>query len=105
MTAIKLRAFEDRAVAFLRRQFPFECATRDEMLLRSWVRKAVSKGADWKFDKGEEVFAWLELMVLLGEGFDTDPRCYWAREILACFEVSAKTRLNAAVEEARRRLA
>lgn len=102
MQAARMRAYEDETIAWLRRSFP-ECEHREEAALRGWVQRAVKNGGPFQYTKAEDVQAWLELMALLGEDFENDPRCAWARTLLSEFETGPRSRLQSAVNEARTR--
>jgi len=93
----------DRAVKYVRRQHPRACASLAESAIRASVETALGKREAFRFDSEETVLAWLDLMYLLGFGFDDDPRCAWARERLADFTLGARTRLLLTVEDARER--
>ncbi|TMA24775.1 MAG: hypothetical protein E6J78_19450 [Deltaproteobacteria bacterium] len=98
------RAFEDRAVARQRATYPEKCATLDEEAIRASFRTALAKRSDYRFDSEETVFAWLDLMYLLGFEFEEAPRCAWAKAILTDFDLGARTRLLLTVERARLQL-
>lgn len=97
------RRFVRRAMAYVRRQHPATCAALDERAIRASVETALEKRAVHRFDSEETVFAYLDLMYLLGFGFDTDPRCEWVRATLNDFDLGARTRLLLLVEQARER--
>ena len=97
------RQFAGRAMAYVRRQYPETCAALDERTIGASIETALEKRATYQFDSEETVFAYLDLMYLLGFDFDADPRCEWVRETLTDFDLGARTRLLFLVEEARAR--
>ena len=101
--AVLERQFVDRAMAYVRHQHPGTCTALDERAIRASIETALKKRATYQFDSEETVFAYLDLMYLLGFDFDADPRCEWVRETLTDFDLGARTRLLFLVEEARAR--
>jgi len=97
------RRFVDRAVAYVNRRYPRACAALDETTIRASVETALQHRATYRFDSEESVFAYLDLMYLLGFDFVRDPRCAWALERLTDFDLGPRTRLLLLVEEAQSR--
>ncbi len=97
------RQFCDRAVAYLRRQYPRVCAALEERSIRASVETALQKHATYRFDSEETLLAYLDLMYLLGFDFDRDPEKEWVRGTLTDFDLGPRTRLLLLVEEARGR--
>jgi hypothetical protein len=93
----------DRAAAYVRGEYPATCAALDEPTIRASVQTALAKGAPYRFESEETIFAYLDLMYLLGFDFDLNPRCAWVRETLTDFDLGARTRLLLLVEQARAR--
>ena len=96
------RQFCDRAVAYLRRQYPQVCSALEESSIRASVETALQKRATYRFDSEETFFAYLDLMYLLGFDFDRDADKEWVRGTLTDFDLGARTRLLL-VDEARER--
>lgn len=101
--AVLERRFADRAMAYVRRQYPGTCAALDERTIRASIETALGKRATYQFDSEETFFAYLDLMYLLGFDFDLNPQCEWVRETLTDFDLGPRTRLLLLVEEARAR--
>ena len=97
------RQFCDRAVAYLRRQYPQVCAALEERSIRASVETALQKRATYRFDSEETFFAYLDLMYLLGFDFDRNPEKERVRGTLTDFDLGARTRLLLLVKEARER--
>jgi hypothetical protein len=85
------RAFFDRAAAVdfvrrsasrVRREFPEDAAAMGEDRLLGLVRSAMERAARYGVDDEHGVDVWLNLMLLLGVAFDTDPQLGWVREVL-----------------------
>jgi hypothetical protein len=93
----------DRAAAHVRRRYPERCAALGDAAVRASVATALEKRAAYRFDSEETLFAWLDLMYLLGSDFDSDPWCGWVHPTLTDFDLGARTRLLWLVEEARAR--
>jgi hypothetical protein len=90
-----------RATAYVHRQHPGKCAALGDEAVHASVATALQKRAPYRFDSEETLFAWLDLMYLLGFEFDTDPWCGWIRPTLTDFDLGARTRLLSLVQEAR----
>jgi hypothetical protein len=101
------RQLAGRAFAYLRRQYPAACAALGDAAVRRSIETALQKRIPYRFESEETVFAWLDLMYLLGLDFDTDPdpRFEWVRQRLTDFDLGARTRLLLLVEEVRADLA
>jgi hypothetical protein len=95
------RQVVQRAAAYVRCQHPERCAALGDAAVRASVATALQKRAPYRFDSEETLFAWLDLMYLLGFEFDTDPWCGWVRPTLTDFDLGARTRLLYLVQEAR----
>ena len=103
LASARQRELENRAIAFLRREFP-EAEALAEQRLRESVDIALRKGETYRFGSEQEVRSYLELMFLLGFDFDEQPRFAWARQTLTDFELGPGTRLEILVDEARARM-
>jgi hypothetical protein len=104
LQAVYERLLADRAVAYVRREHPRTCAALDESAIRASVETALQNRAAYRFDSEETLFAYLDLMYLLGFDFDRDPRSAWAQARLTDFDLGPRTRLLLLVEEARSRV-
>jgi hypothetical protein len=97
MKSARRRAFELVAASQLRKDFPQAAGLADEALV-GLVRTAMSKGEEYDFHSTEDVFAYLELMILLGTTFDENPLY---GETLRDFDLGSRTRLGLLVDQAR----
>jgi len=80
---IMARGFEERMLARVRLVFPKHPVMLGEEQLLLLVRLAVEKARKYTLTTERNVALFLDLMCLLGSGFDTDPQMPWAAEILA----------------------
>ena len=77
------KTFEDRMVAHLRGLSAPPSRMVAEVQLRSMLRLGVARAGARGFTFRGPVRLYLELMLLLGSHFDTDPQYPWCAEILA----------------------
>ena len=77
------RTFEDAMVAHLAAFSPQLHRAVGDAALRSAVQLGMTKAASYGFDQRGPVRLYLELMLLFGSRFDTDPQYPWASEILS----------------------
>ena len=77
-----LRAFESEMAAHLRRFSPPLMATLDEAATCAVVRQGMAQAGGHGLDCRGPVRLYLELMLLFGSHFDTDPQYPWAADCL-----------------------
>lgn len=77
-----LAAFEDEMVLHLGTFSPPLFAATGEQQIRKAIRLGISRAADYGFDHQGPVRLYLEMMLLFGSDFDTDPQYLWVSEIL-----------------------
>ncbi|MFN0106929.1 MAG: hypothetical protein ACKV2U_33150 [Bryobacteraceae bacterium] len=87
LAAATRRGFENEMVVHLAEFSPplFKAAGEDP--LRTAIRLGMSRAAGYGFDERGPVRLYLEMMLLFGSYFDTDPQYTWAAEILTNREV------------------
>lgn len=77
---------EERLAAWLlahvRRCFPAEAGGRDDGELRAAIARALEEARSWGFETDLHLCQFVDLSVVLGGGFDADPRFPWAGEVL-----------------------
>jgi hypothetical protein len=104
-----LRGFEDEMVAHLARFSPALFAVAGEQQTRKAVRLGMERAGGYGFDLRGPVRLYLELMLLFGSAFDTDPQYPWAAEILTdqdtATQMQRAERLYTATLEYRRHVA
>ena len=71
---LALRAFESRMVEHLFGFSPQHCRGIGEAAVRDVVRRGIERAARYAFTQRGPVRFYLELMLLMGSGFDTDPQ-------------------------------
>jgi hypothetical protein len=74
--------FSGAMVEHLRRCFPAQCAGRDDEDLRAFVDRLMTKALRHDIDDRVAVCKLVDVAMVFGEDFDTDPRCPWAAEAL-----------------------
>jgi hypothetical protein len=79
---ISLKRFEDEMVVHSRDFSPRLCEVISEERLRVAIRQAMSRAGGYGFTNRGPVRLFIELMLLFGSDFDTDPQYAWAEEIL-----------------------
>ncbi len=77
-----IRNFEDRMIEHLKKFTPkhFKILTEDDV--RGIVRDGWERAKGHRFTSERSVRFYVELMLMLGSSFDTDPQMPWAAEIL-----------------------
>ncbi|MDE2397627.1 MAG: hypothetical protein KGL43_02055 [Burkholderiales bacterium] len=78
----RARDFEDRALAHLQRWMPRHCNLLGAEPMRRVVRQGLAKARHYGLGAECTVIGYVDLMCLLGSGFDLDPLLPWAAEIL-----------------------
>ncbi len=76
------RAFEERVMARLEQYFPKHFAILGEQNLRSLIQLGRKRAEMHKFTSERNITRYIELICLLGSGFDDDPQMPWAAQIL-----------------------
>lgn len=80
---VEVRRFEDWMVAHLREFFPLQCATLDEGELRECTRSGIASAARYGIRTKRDVCKFIDLMIVLGEDFDSSEPANWASIILS----------------------
>ena len=76
------QGFEDEMTVHLARFSPPLYQTVGEDQMRKAIHLGISKSAEYGFDNRGPVRLYLEMMLLFGSHFDTDPQYTWSAEIL-----------------------
>jgi hypothetical protein len=74
--------FEEWMLAHLRKFFPAQCRAAGESGLQKMIRRGIERAASYRITTQRDVCKYIDLMVVLGSDFDTDPRLSWAKVIL-----------------------
>jgi hypothetical protein len=78
----RLRRFEARLCTLLPQHWPDACRALGEDGLRALVHDGVERARAYGIASEPGVTRFLNVMLALGAGFDSDPRYPWAAEIL-----------------------
>ncbi|MDE2275888.1 MAG: hypothetical protein KGK09_06290 [Burkholderiales bacterium] len=78
----RMREFEDRALAHLQRWMPRHSRLLGPAPMLRLVRRGLARARHHGLHAECTVLGYLDLMCLLGSGFDADPLLPWAAEIL-----------------------
>lgn len=99
------RLFVEQMCVHLRRRFSDECAAMTHAQLVAHVEFTVSAAAKWRLVSPSDVCRFLNLTMIYGAGFDTQPAQRWMRDMLSDTRMAAPgARLLAVYGEALRRL-
>lgn len=77
-----LKNFEDWMVGHLREHFPDPCQALGEAQVREVIRCGNERAEEYGLSTRHEVCLYIDLMFMLGSGFDTDFQLPWAGSIL-----------------------
>jgi hypothetical protein len=108
LMADEVRDFVRRVYRHLCEHFPEECAAAGEQAVRADVRFGIERAESYGLESEVDLVQFIDVQMVFGRGFDTDPRCPWAREILESTTFvdpgdRADRLLEVAVEQAARR--
>ena len=78
----EVQKFEDWTLAHLKRFFPKECAESGEARIRRRIRDGTNRAATYGITSKRDVCKFIDLIMMLGPHFESDPRFPWAMEIL-----------------------
>ncbi len=82
LATITVRSFEDRMIEHLRGLFPNHAEALSESGLREVIQLGIERAAGYGLTAERVVCHYIDLMFLLGSGFDKDLQVPWAGEIL-----------------------
>jgi len=82
-SAVEVRRFEDWMVSHLRRFFPLQCAALAEAELRESIQRGIVRAARYGIRTKRDVCKFIDVMIVLGEDFDSAEAPDWARKILS----------------------
>lgn len=80
---MEVRKFEDWMCTHATKFFPQQCAALGEPQLRELIQYGIARAAAHKITSKRDVCKFIDLMIVFGRDFDTEPRHAWAAEILA----------------------
>jgi hypothetical protein len=76
------KAFEDRMLAHLKKNFPEQYDSLGEPKIRETVQYGTQRAAAYRIVSERDVCKYIDLMILYGRDFDKDPKLPWAQSIL-----------------------
>jgi hypothetical protein len=79
---VELERFVERMRAHLLAFFPEKCELMNAQELGSVIQRGILNAQQYGITSDRDVAGYIDLMILLGEDFDTDPSIPWAGEIL-----------------------
>jgi hypothetical protein len=85
-----MRRFEDEMVAHLRQLAPQHCNAVGEEGLRQVIRTGYQRAIGYGYTNRGPVRLYLDLMIMLGSDFDTDPQYPWAADLLKDTNISGQ---------------
>jgi hypothetical protein len=80
--AEQLRSFEERAVRHARRTLPNDTEGSSDEQLKSRFRREMPKAQSYGLESERQILCFFDAGLMLGEGFDREPRLPWVQEIL-----------------------
>lgn len=92
--------FEERGVAYLRRDPPGDAATQSEEQLRLRIRSCVQRGKRYGLVSEQQVMSFVTATYVVGEDFDTSPDCDWAPRVLRDPRTSGDTKATLLIAHA-----
>jgi hypothetical protein len=82
LAASRRKDFERRLLSHLRKWFPGETAELGETGLLAWISHGQQCAAAYGFVSERDICKYLDLMLVFGQDFDTDPKHAWASAFL-----------------------
>ena len=79
---VSLKQFADSMVKHIREFFPEQYDALGEPIVRNVIEYGVERAEAHGFENEPDVSMYIDLMLLLGSNFDTDPQLPWAAETL-----------------------
>lgn len=74
--------FEDRMVVHLKSFFPKHSSALGDEKMRQLIQFGIQRAGTHAFVNERDVCKFIDLMIVFDPGFDQDPACDWAGEIL-----------------------
>ena len=82
LSEVRELAVSDELAGLLRKHWPVECAALGPTALLQRVRLGIECARRYGLREQQDLARYLNLMFLLGDNFDTDPRYPWAAAFL-----------------------
>jgi len=87
-------AFEQKAMADLRKRFPRKTIRLSESELLGLVRRGSKRARSFHIETGYDIMRFLEHLVESGEDFGQSPETSWAKEILLNRTLSGRRKMD-----------
>lgn len=100
---IDRNVFEEWMLQHVEKFFPERFRERGANAIRQTIRLGISRAASYGIRSKRDVCRFIDVMVVLGPGFDTDERFSWAQNILTG-RANPTARVSALIEATRSRL-
>jgi hypothetical protein len=85
--------FVEKLVQFVREKVPEHYEREGEAGARALAMEAIERAKPYGIVRCRDIGRYLAFMVILGHGFDTDPRYPWASAILRAPDLSSEEKL------------
>lgn len=82
MRKVVEQGFINEMSAHVKQFFPDYCSKFEGGGLQAYCENTIEKAASFGYETERDIFLFLNVMVLLGPNFDSDPSLEWAQEIL-----------------------
>jgi len=82
LTKVEARTVGNRTLDHIRKTYPKEFDTIGEDKIREVIQHSAKRVAKYGFKGNPDVLKFIEVMVLFGRDFDSDPQLPWAAQIL-----------------------
>src|SRR6185436_1290146 len=85
----RVKDFESRAVRHIRRDLPDHTSRHTDDELGKLARRSIPRARAYGLLTERQVMCFIDVSILLGEGFDKDPRHSWAAQVLNSQKLAA----------------
>jgi hypothetical protein len=82
MRAFELSLFEDWLVGHLQRHFPDKCLEMDATKINDFIAIGLQKARSHGFYEEPHICHYIDLMMVFGQDFDSNPQLPWVGNIL-----------------------
>jgi hypothetical protein len=89
---VALKRFKDSMVEHIKKNFPKPIELAGEQAVRETVRLGLDRSKAYGLKTEHEICLYVDLMIMLGTGFDTDPQLPWAAATLNDETVSSSVK-------------
>ncbi len=79
---VAMKEFEKDMLQHLEQFFPDECATLGGKALREYIQNAIVRAKEYGLTSERDLCKYLNLTMVYGRDFDTDPELEWMRDFL-----------------------